>query len=117
MRRKREQPSKPSRSDSERVKHRVEWGRRVLRTYGLSAEDVARKWDKQEGQCPICSTPLDDHGKVWVIDHHHKTGVFRGLTHSWCNHRLISMVERGGFVRWFNVGPYLWGPGAHNAPR
>lgn len=114
MRRKREQPSKPSKSDSERAKHRVGWERRVLHTYGLTPEDVARKWDAQKGLCSICLTPLDDHGKVWVIDHNHKTGAFRGLLHSFCNHRLVSMIERGGFIRWFNTGPYLWGEGAHS---
>jgi hypothetical protein len=64
-------------------------------------------WDRQRGRCALCEQPLDT--KVWVIDHDHKTGAFRGLLHAWCNHRVLSMIERAGFTRANNAIEYLWG--------
>lgn len=86
-------------------KARVAWEARVRRLYGVTAEDVARQWDYQEGLCPICEHALAD--KVWVIEHDHKTVSFRGLVCNWCNHRILSMLERGGIVRAVNALDYL----------
>jgi hypothetical protein len=86
-------------------KHRKDWEARIFRTYGLKSEDVARQWETQEGRCPICLRSLSS--LTWVIDHSHKTKQFRGLLCSWCNHKIVSMAERGGKLRWENVGPYL----------
>jgi hypothetical protein len=85
---------------------RHEWARRIYTKYGLTAEDVARKWDQQAGECPICGADLFT--KVWVIDHDHKTGRFRGILDSWCNHRVLSMCERAGYGRIAGVLRYLW---------
>lgn len=81
------------------------WGRRIFTKYGLTAEDVARMWDHQYGLCPICGVDLTT--KVWAIDHHHKTGAFRGLLCAWDNHRVLSMCERAGEKRVRNVVRYL----------
>jgi len=83
------------------------WAKRVWKKYGLTPDQVALKWGEQGGLCPICESELSE--KVWVIDHDHKTGCFRGLLCSWCNHRIVSMAERGGFKRAYNVLRYLWG--------
>ena len=84
---------------------RHEWARRIKREYGLTPEDIAIQWDKQYGMCPICGADLTT--KVWVIDHHHKTGEFRGLLCAWDNHRVLSMCERAGEKRIRNVVRYL----------
>jgi len=86
-------------------KARVAWEARIRRVYGITAEDVARQWDYQQGLCPICTHALAD--KVWVIEHNHKTESFRGLVCNWCNHRILSMLERGGIVRAVNALDYL----------
>lgn len=82
------------------------WAARIWRKYGLTPEDVALRWAEQDGKCPICEADLTT--KVWVIDHDHKTGKFRGLICIWDNHRILGMAERGGFVRAVNVVRYLW---------
>ena len=88
---------------------RREWELRIARKYGLTPHDVAIKWDFQYGRCALCEEPLDSK-RVWVIDHDHKTGKFRGLLHAWCNHRVLSMIERGGETRAVNAIAYLgWG--------
>ncbi len=77
----------------------------IKRKYGLTAEDVARQWELQNGKCPLCDVELAR--KVWVIDHDHKTGVFRGILDGWCNHRVLSMIERGGRRRALGSIVYL----------
>ena len=85
---------------------REAWAARLRQKYGLTPDDVALKWAEQEGRCPICGGDLME--KTWVIDHDHKTGRFRGILDTWCNHRIVSMAERGGFDRAHNVLHYLW---------
>ena len=92
------------------------WERRIWSLYGLTAEDVARRWNAQGGRCPLCGVRLEE--KVWVIDHLHikgfrklapeqRTRLFRGLLDSWCNHRVLSMCERAGMDRVVNAVYYL----------
>jgi hypothetical protein len=82
------------------------WATRILKKYGLTPDDVALKWAEQNGECPICGVDLTT--KRWVIDHDHKTDVFRGILDAWCNHRIVSMAERGGWARAYCVLWYLW---------
>jgi hypothetical protein len=88
-------------------KKRWAWEARVRLKYGLTSEDVAILWNLQGGRCPICEKPLAE--KVWVIDHDHKTGMVGGLLCGWDNHRIVSMMERGGPKRAVNAIYYLWG--------
>lgn len=88
-------------------KKRHEWATRVWRLYKQTPHDIALLWDQQDGMCALCRQPLDS-PRVWVIDHDHKTEKTRGLLHSWCNHRVLSMIERGGFIRAWNALWYLW---------
>lgn len=83
------------------------WEARIKCKYGIDAECVAVMWALQDGKCPICGVDLTT--KRWVVDHDHRTGRFRGILDAWCNHRIVSMAERGGFTRAFNVLRYLWG--------
>lgn len=82
------------------------WAKRIWLKYGLTPDQVAEQWALQEGACPICTADLTT--KVWVIDHDHKTGRFRGILCAWDNHRIVGIAERGGFTRAMNVIPYLW---------
>jgi hypothetical protein len=102
---------------AERKRHA--WEARIWRQYGLTSEDVARRWDYQGGLCPICWKQLT--AKVWVIEHQHVKGFaklppgekakhFRGLVCGWDNHRVLSMCERAGYMRVANVVRYLWQP-------
>lgn len=91
--------------DPRDVKRR-EWEMRIARKYALTPEDVARMWDRQQGRCALCGADLN--AKVWVIDHDHKTKRFRGLLDSWCNHRVLSIIERAGRARATAAIYYLW---------
>lgn len=82
------------------------WAKRIWLKYGLTPDDVAEMWALQEGLCPICGADLTT--KRWNIDHDHRTNRFRGILDTWCNHRIVSMAERGGFVRALNALLYLW---------
>lgn len=82
------------------------WADRIRLKYGLTPDQVAEKWGEQGGLCPICEQELAE--KTWVIDHDHKTERFRGILCNWCNHRVVSMAERGGWLRAYNTIRYLW---------
>lgn len=86
-------------------KRRKAWEQRIRRLYGITPEDVAYQWEAQGGKCAVCEQPLET--KTWVIDHSHKTGRFRGILCNWCNHRVVSMMERGGSLRAGNAMMYL----------
>ena len=51
-----------------------------LRRYKLTLEDYNFALARQRGKCLICDTKC-----VLVVDHDHKTGVFRGLLCTKCN--------------------------------
>jgi hypothetical protein len=67
--------------------------------YGISTEEYERLYDLQLGRCGICLTPLTETKKIHV-DHHHETGVVRGLLCNLCNPGLgffqddIHILER-----------------------
>lgn len=93
--------------------HLRRWEQHIWRRYKLTPHDVALLWDRQDGLCVLCDEPLNGWSKtgkqkVWVIDHDHKTERVRGLLHAWCNHRVLSMIERAGYVRTENALEYLW---------
>lgn len=48
--------------------------------YGLSADEYARLWTEQDGDCAICGEYRD-----LVVDHCHATGRVRGLLCHRCN--------------------------------
>lgn len=63
------------------------------RYYGISAEDYARMYSKQDGKCAICSQPetsLDKNGnvKILAVDHCHDSGKVRKLLCYACNSML-----------------------------
>lgn len=63
------------------------------RYYGISAEDYARMFSKQDGKCAICGQPetsLDKNGnvKILAVDHCHGSGKVRELLCYFCNSML-----------------------------
>lgn len=55
------------------------------RQHRTTVESIEEMWFGQDGECPVCHTPLLDD---FHIDHDHATGVFRGLLHPMCNKGL-----------------------------
>lgn len=81
-----------------RYKHTAKARRRQLRKYGLSADDYALLYEKQNGVCAICGKPETVKNNVGIIrllsvDHDHKTGKVRGLLCMSCN-ILLGYLEK-----------------------
>lgn len=52
----------------------------------ITAEKLAKVWEKQNGKCVYCDTKIDLMAKRnSFIDHNHKTGKVRGFACSYCN--------------------------------
>lgn len=62
--------------------------RYVLRTYGISHKQYEKMFQDQGGLCAICGREPDIHRNGisrLAIDHHHKSGIVRGLLCNNCN--------------------------------
>jgi len=66
--------------------YRVRFERELKKKYGISAEDWARAFNRQDGLCAVCHQKLIDDGRNGLhTDHCHRTGRFRGLLCGACN--------------------------------
>lgn len=66
----------------------------IKQTYGLTWEDYVSLYERCNGKCTICKTPVElmgrtkKHANVARIDHCHATGKVRGLLCNECNKGL-----------------------------
>jgi hypothetical protein len=66
----------------------------LLRSYGIDEAQWDALYDAQDGKCAICQKTLAHkargiEGKVAAVDHHHRTGLIRGMTcQFWCNYSV-----------------------------
>jgi cytochrome c peroxidase len=93
------QREKYSSSPLEKVKRQIRAGRRkdrdplvqrraeLKRLYGITLEDYADMFSKQNGVCAICKEECTTK-KSLSVDHSHKTGKVRGLLCNGCNTSL-----------------------------
>ena len=58
--------------------------RRILKTYGLTAEAYHKMFVSQKGVCAVCKKPCS-RNTFLSVDHDHKTGRVRKLLCSHCN--------------------------------
>ena len=72
----------------------VDATRRLWRCYGLTVEALAWMWYAQSWCCAICRKYLHEGPGGAVVDHDHKTGRVRGVLCTYCNYRVLSVVER-----------------------
>lgn len=70
------------------------WAYQIWYYYGLTAEDYAILWNRQNGCCAICEKPMRDGTGGAGVDHNHKTGKVRGILCTHCNYRVLHVVER-----------------------
>lgn len=47
----------------------------------------------QGGMCAICGKHQSELAQSMVPDHHHETGIFRGLLCHFCNSMVLNVVE------------------------
>lgn len=63
------------------------------RKYGLTMEELAEMFAKQNGRCAICGIPGNETLKGLVVDHNHKTDRIHGLLCNVCNSHIVHVVE------------------------
>lgn len=56
--------------------------------YGITSEEFYSKLLWQNNKCAICNRDMSDYGKIFCVDHNHKTGGIRGLLCDPCNYGL-----------------------------
>jgi hypothetical protein len=66
-------------------------GKNLLRNYGLSLDEFKIMYEKQNGSCFLCETPIE--GRQIKVDHNHKTGKVRKLLCHKCNTSLGLLDE------------------------
>ena len=59
----------------------------LQRTYNITIEEYKQILAAQGHKCPVCLKLLE--GISNPVDHDHKTGAVRGVTCTYCNHRVI----------------------------
>lgn len=64
--------------------------RRILDTYGLTAEEYDTLFEAQGEACAVC---LGKRRQKLSVDHCHKTGAVRGLLCRLCNGRLLTAAK------------------------
>lgn len=50
--------------------------------------DYDRAYQSQQGRCKLCGVHQSEAGKVFDVDHHHDTNVFRSLLCHLCNMKV-----------------------------
>jgi hypothetical protein len=93
--RKRQAAWKRANPDKANAQQRRQWAKHkgLKRKYGITREDYDALVVAQEGRCAICGKVPDR----LHVDHHHGTGLVRGLLCFVCNTRL-AVVEDTAFV-------------------
>ena len=73
--------------------------KRIVETYGLSADDYKELLVFQGGVCWICLR--HPRSKRLAVDHDHKTGAVRGLLCRGCNRDVLGHLreDQGAFLR------------------
>lgn len=60
--------------------------------YGRTLADKQAQYEKQQGLCGLCGSPLPEDVMQCHWDHDHKTGQMRDLLHKYCN-QLLGWIE------------------------
>jgi len=56
--------------------------------YGITPEYFYGMLKEQDNKCAICGRDMDDYGKIFCVDHNHKSGKVRGLLCDPCNYGI-----------------------------
>ena len=81
---------------------------RRCKAHGITVAQFRLMWRAQDGKCRICTKPLSMAKPSGAqIEHDHKTKVFRGIAHWYCNMKIIAPIERAGRERALATIKYL----------
>lgn len=64
------------------------WEKRLIETYGITAEEYWAIYEAQGGKCYICRRATGKVRKL-AVDHSHETGEVRGLLDKMCNRNIL----------------------------
>lgn len=64
------------------------WAKRLIATYGITAEEYWAIYEAQGGKCYICRRATGKVRKL-AVDHSHETGEVRGLLDKMCNRNIL----------------------------
>ena len=64
------------------------WEKRILETYGITAEEYYKIHEAQGGRCYICQRANGSVRRL-AVDHDHDTGLVRGLLCKPCNRNVL----------------------------
>lgn len=64
------------------------FNRRLLRDYGITANEYQKILSEQSHGCDICGKTKEQNGKLLCVDHNHITNKVRGILCSHCNSAL-----------------------------
>ena len=68
------------------------WERRLMSTYGITAEEYWRILDAQGGRCYICQRATGAVKRL-AVDHDHETGLVRGILCSHDNRDVLGQAR------------------------
>jgi len=64
------------------------------RKYGITVDDKIKMYSDQQGNCGVCGNPMKYvFDRDCQVEHDHKTGKVRSLTHWYCN-VMIGVMEK-----------------------
>ena len=75
----------------QKARKEKDWGRRILRTYGITPKQYWDLYKKQGGVCAVCQRATGKTKRL-SVDHDHQTGLVRGLLCGPCNRDVIGRV-------------------------
>lgn len=69
------------------------WERRLMATYGITADEYWAIYEFQGGCCYICERATGTGKKRLSVDHDHSTGIVRGLLCTPCNRNVLGHLR------------------------
>jgi hypothetical protein len=70
----------------------LSWERRLIQTYGITAEEYWQIYEFQQGRCYICGRGKGARKRL-AVDHDHATGMVRGLLDQPCNRNILGHLR------------------------
>lgn len=72
--------------------------RRLLKSYGITTEQLDLMIESQSYKCKICGCRIEKSWRMHAVDHCHATGRVRGVLCHQCNHGLGSFRDNTSFL-------------------
>lgn len=71
----------------------------IKTSFGITENEWKKMYEEQNYRCAICYKTEEENGKLFSVDHDHKTGKVRGLLCSECNQGLGKFKDQIAFLK------------------